>query len=577
MRGIAPKEYYDVVIIGGGISGLTSSALFSRAGVSCAVIEMDSRPGGYLAGFRRKSFRFDSAIHWLNNCGPDGLVTKIFKIIGTDYPKAKPQKNIRRFISDDFNYLVSSNPDELRDEWIKEFPHEKKGILKFFKDAKSISKSFDDHRNLSRTIDSMNLFETAIHGLKMLKFALPFIPHALYDGDNGVTKGLNKYFTDPKLHSVFCSEPDLLSCLIPISWAYSNDFQTPPTGGSQAFPEWLMHVTQQMGGEIFFKSKVSEILLDNNTVKGVKLEHRDVQHEIKCKYVVAACDAETLYTKMLPSTAIPAKIKETLSSAKLYASALTVALGIDCPAEELGLGEEIIYLADPKVSRYDLDHGDPYLSGIHILASSVRDKSLALPEHGTITLFIPAWMDENNTWECDIDENGNYVRSEKYKELKQKFADIVIDRVQDKLIPNFRDHILYCDIATPITHLRYTGNKNGTMMAQKPGKENMQAKVATYKTPVNNLLLSGHWADLGGGIPVAMKSSVNTTLMILKKENNKAFRLLADYMDGKKDVSSLENSTLLMPYNNDWKQELTPAQKTVAKRESVRSATDRTS
>ena len=572
MRGINPKEYYDVVIIGGGISGLTSSAMFARAGMSCAVIEMDSRPGGYLAGFRRKDFRFDSAIHWLNNCGPDGLVTKIFKIIGTDYPKAKPQKKIRRFISDNFNYLVSNNPDELRDEWIREFPHDEKGIIKFFKDAKSIAKSFDTHTELSRTIDSMNLFETAIHGLRMLKFALPFIPHAIYDGDK-ITKGLNKYFTDPKLHSVFCSEPDLLSCLIPISWAHSNDFQTPPTGGSQAYPEWLMYVTEQMGGEVFLKSKVSDITLENNSVKGVNFFHRDVQYNVKCKYVVAACDAETLYTKMLPPTAIPEPLKEKLNSAKLYASALTIALGIDCPAENLGLGEEIIFLADPKVSRYDLNHGDPHLSGIHILASSVRDKSLALPEHGTVTLFIPAWMDDKNTWECDIDEKGNYVRGKKYHELKKQFADIVIDRVQDKLIPNFRDHILYCDIATPITHHRYTGNKNGTMMAQKPGKENMKAKVASYKTPVNNLLLSGHWADLGGGIPVAMKSSVNTTMIILKKESHKAFRLLADYMDGKKQVEDLNNSNILTPYKNNWVQDLTPAQKKVALRKAAANST----
>ena len=198
---------------------------------------------------------------------------------------------------------------------------------------------------------------------------------------------------------------------------------------------------------------------------------------------------------------------------------------------------------------------------------------MALPEHGTVTLFIPAWMDDKNTWECDIDEKGNYVRGKKYHELKKQFADIVIDRVQDKLIPNFRDHILYCDIATPITHHRYTGNKNGTMMAQKPGKENMKAKVASYKTPVNNLLLSGHWADLGGGIPVAMKSSVNTTMIILKKESHKAFRLLADYMDGKKQVEDLNNSNILTPYKNNWVQDLTPAQKKVALRKAAANST----
>lgn len=568
MRTINPKKHYEVVIIGGGISGLTSSALFSKAGISCAVIEMDSRPGGYLAGFRRSDFRFDSAIHWLNNCGPDGLVTKIFKIIGSDYPKAKPQRNIRRFISDKFNYLVTNNPDELKTQWIEEFPHEKKGIELFFNDAKKIAKSFDSHTNLSRTMDTMNLFEKAIHGLKMLNFALPFIPHIRFSNEEKLKKGLNRYFTDPKLHSVFCSEPDMLSCLIPISWAYSKDFQTPPTGGSQAFPEWLTHTTKELGGDIFFKSKVSSVVLENNTVKGVKLTHRDEEFEINCKYVIAACDAETLYTKMLPSTSIPKKMKDSLSGAKLYASAITVALGIDCPAEDLGLGEEIIYLADTTLSKAELADGDPHKSGIHILASSVRDKSLALPEHGTITLFIPAWMDNNNYWGCEIDENGNYIRGEKYKVLKQQYADIIIDRVQDKIVPKLRAHILYCDVATPITHHRYTGNKNGTMMAQKPGKENMKAKVATYKTPVKNLFLSGHWADLGGGIPLAIKSSINTTLMVLQEEKSPAFKIIANYMDGKIDIESLRNNEAIKPYNNNWIQDLTPAQKKVAQRQS---------
>lgn len=565
MRGIDPKQHYDVVIIGGGISGLTSAALFSKAGISCCVIEMDSRPGGYLAGFRRKDFRFDSAIHWLNNCGPDGLVTKIFRIIGDDYPKCKDQKRIRRFVSDDFDYLVTNNPDELKDQWIREFPHEKRGIVRFFRDAKRIGKSFDSYANLSRTMNSMKWYDYPIHGLKMLRFAIPFIPHVRFTGEK-MKQGLNRYFTDEKLHRVFCSEPDVLSCLIPISWAYIKDFQLPPEGGSQSFPEWLMHTIHTMGGEVFFKSRVSEVLTEKNTAKGVRFEHRGTVHTISSNYVVAACDAETLFEKMLPATSVPSKMKERLKGAPLYASALTVALGIDCPAEALGLGEEIVFLADPTVNKADLGQGDPHLSGIHILASTVRDKSLSLPEHGTITLFIPAWMDNNNYWGCITDENGVHDRGADYQRLKEEYATILIDRVEKKLIPNLRKHILYCDVATPITHYRYTGNKNGTMMAQKPGKENYQGKVASYITPVNNLYLSGHWADLGGGIPIAIKSAINTTLLILQKEDPQRFKLLANYMDGKIGLDALRASDLLTPYPNSWIKEPTPAQKKVKRR-----------
>jgi phytoene dehydrogenase-like protein len=308
-------------------------------------------------------------------------------------------------------------------------------------------------------------------------------------------------------------------------------------------------------------------LVEDNVVKGVKFDHRGTIHTISSKYVIAACDAETLFEKMLPQKSVPTKMKERLKGAPLYASALTVALGIDCPAEELGLGEEIVFLADPSVSRHDLGQGDPHLSGIHILASTVRDKSLSLPEHGTITLFIPAWMENNHFWGCEIDEKGDYIRGDEYNRIKDEYANILIDRVEEKLIPNLRKHILYCDVATPITHFRYTGNKNGTMMAQKPGKENYQGKVASYITPVQNLFLSGHWADLGGGIPIAIKSSINTTLLVLQKEDKKRFKLLANYMDGKIGVDQLRNSDLLVNYNNSWIKDPTPAQKKVKRRE----------
>ena len=554
------KKYYDVIIIGAGISGLTSSALLSKAGLKCCVIEMDKKVGGYLAGFDRKGFRFDSAIHWLNNCDENGWVNKIFRIIGDDFPKSKAQKHIRRFISNDFNYLVTNQPDELKNQWLQEFPDDTKGINRFFKDAKSISKSFESHINLSRTMGTMGFFEKTQYGLKMLKFAIPFIPHLKYTGDEGIKKGLDKYFKNDKLKRVFSSEPDLLSCLIPIAWAYSNNFQTPPKGGSQAFPEWLTHSSSQLGADIICDAKVTGILTQDKTAKGVKIQRKGEIIEINSHYVVAASDAEHLYEKLLAPDLIPEKRQLALKNAKLYSSAFTVSIGIDCPPEELGLGEENIYLFDKNSSRKELGDGDPYKSGIHIMASSVRDKSLAPINKGTVTLFIPAWIHSFNNWECEIDDNGDYIRTKRYRDLKKGNAQILINRIEQKLIRNFKEHILFYESATPITHFRYTGNKDGSMMGQKPGKGNMNAKVASYTTPVKNLYQSGHWADLGGGVFIAMKSAVNTSLIILKKENKEQFTLLANYIDGKTNIETIKSSDLFKNYINNWKQMPAPSE-----------------
>ena len=58
------KKDFDVIIIGAGVSGLTAAALLSKAGLKVCVLERHYLIGGYLQGFDRKGFVFDTAIHW---------------------------------------------------------------------------------------------------------------------------------------------------------------------------------------------------------------------------------------------------------------------------------------------------------------------------------------------------------------------------------------------------------------------------------------------------------------------------------------------------------------------------------
>lgn len=94
MSKINIKPYYDVVVIGAGMGGLTATAMLSKAGYSVAVVDAANQAGGYLAGFHRNKFRFDTAIHWLNQCNAGGIIHTVFETIGTDYPKAISQKEL---------------------------------------------------------------------------------------------------------------------------------------------------------------------------------------------------------------------------------------------------------------------------------------------------------------------------------------------------------------------------------------------------------------------------------------------------------------------------------------------------
>jgi phytoene dehydrogenase-like protein len=554
------QPYYDVIIIGAGAGGLTAAALLSKTGFSVCVLEKEQHVGGYLAGFRRKDFRFDTAIHWLNQCTPDGLLGKVFSILGDDYPKAVLQRRIRRYKGDTFDYLLTDDPNELRDQLIAAFPHEKKGLERFFRSAYKLGRSFKNFNKIFRSEETMSFWERMRNKVKLLEFALPFIPFIRFTGEQGKKKGLNRFFRDPDLHKIFCGDSEILGCLVPIGWAYFGDFQSPPKGGSQVIPQWLEHLVGFYGNACALGSRVTEILIEGNTCKGVVFEHRGKVHRVESRYVVAACDVETLYEKMLPESAVPDAFKKKLRGADLYSSSVTVSIALDCPSEDLGFNEELIHLSSEFVPFGAHANGDPATTEISILAPSQRDKSLAPEGQGTLTLYMPSFMDYKSNWFTVRDEHGNYVRGDEYRQLKQEIADVLIARVEDKLGIDLRAHILFYDVATPVTHYRYTGNKNGTMMGARPGRANMQNKIAHYRTPVKNLLLGGHWAELGGGVPIAVKAGCNAALLILQRENPQAFKALTDYMDNKITRDALWSQPCFKPYDHSWRQPLTPAQ-----------------
>ncbi|MEK7500157.1 MAG: hypothetical protein AAB649_06140 [Patescibacteria group bacterium] len=161
-------------------------------------------------------------------------------------------------------------------------------------------------------------------------------------------------------------------------------------------------------------------------------------------------------------------------------------------------------------------------------APSVRDHTLAPEGKSTLTIHCAAWIEQEKFWQTEKD----LERGDAYKKTKQRFADILIDRVEKALGVNIKDHIEVLEIATPVTYWRYTRNRDGSNMGARPTPKNIKNKLAHYRTPVKNLFLGGHWAEYGGGMPIAVKAAANVSLLILKDFKNQEFEKLRDAMDG---------------------------------------------
>ncbi|MHB8874666.1 MAG: phytoene desaturase family protein [Myxococcaceae bacterium] len=526
----------DVVVIGAGIGGLTAAAVLAKAGLSVCVVEMAGRPGGYLAGFERQGFCFDTAIHWLNQCGPGGLVRRIFDFIGPGSPETSPHRRIRRYRGVGFDYLLTNNPDELRDQLIRDFPAERRGITRFFADARQLGAAFSGFPDRMRARETMGWFERMRFHLAMGLFSWPFLKHL----GRSAEKGLKRYFKDEALRRIFCSEEEMLSCLVPIGWAYFGDFQLAPRGGSRMFPRWLCQVLEAFGGSVVYGARVNEIKLEGKRAVGVRFTKGGHPTEIACKHVIAACDVESVYERMLPQGTIDPRFLEKLRGGDLYDSSVTMAIGLNVPAQELGFDEELIFLTPDGVSRQDLSGGDPEKAGLNVFSPSARDPSLAPPGKGTLTVYATANMRYADRWKT----GPGLHRGPEYQALKKEYAEVLIRRLEKTLAPTLRKHIEVLDIATPVTHQRYTGNRDGSLMGARATGKNIRAGLAHYRTPVRNLLLGGQWAEYGGGVPVAVRAGTNSAAIVLQQERPEAFAVLRDVLDGKRAPREIESGAL---------------------------------
>lgn len=512
----------DVVIIGAGMAGLTAAALLVRAGLRVTVVESDAGIGGYLAGFTRKGFTFDSSVHWLNQCAPGGFVHKILSMVDTSVPVCKSMEHIRRYKGESFDYLLTNQPDEFRDALIQDFSKDRDGIRRMFEDAREMGKSLRAFNSLLRSPRTMSLGHKISRQMAMARWSLPLVKHVRASAEDG----LRRYVKGAGLRKVFCTDERFMSIITPLAWSYDNDYQVPPEGGCQTIVDWLRDYIVAGGSHVVTGSAVRSIIVESGVAGGVELVDGSA---IRSNHVISTCDVHSLYGSMLPQDRHGKRMMRLLENADIYESGLTVFLGLDCDPRSLGLGEELIFMTRDGLACEDHHTGNPKSCAVTVVAPSVRTAGLAPEGKGTITLLSAVDINYGDRWKT----GEGMSRGEEYRTFKDEYANILIDRVAESLVPSIREHIEVRNVATPVTYWRYTGNTGGSLMGTKPTGKNIRSGVSRHKTHIRNLYVAGHWSEYGGGVPIAARSALTSSMLVLRNASRAAFDSLCRDVDGR--------------------------------------------
>lgn len=79
---------YDVVVVGGGIGGLTVAALLSARGVNVCLLERQSQVGGCIARVEFGGYDFEPGMGLYTSFGPGGIYEKLFSELPVNAPQA---------------------------------------------------------------------------------------------------------------------------------------------------------------------------------------------------------------------------------------------------------------------------------------------------------------------------------------------------------------------------------------------------------------------------------------------------------------------------------------------------------
>ena len=71
-----------IIIIGGGISGLSAGVYGLLSGFEVSIYEKNALPGGECTGWNRKGYHIDNCIHWLTGTRKDTELYEVWNKVG---------------------------------------------------------------------------------------------------------------------------------------------------------------------------------------------------------------------------------------------------------------------------------------------------------------------------------------------------------------------------------------------------------------------------------------------------------------------------------------------------------------
>jgi all-trans-retinol 13,14-reductase len=502
----------DILIIGSGMSALTSAILLLRKGYSVRILEAHYKAGGYMHSFEKMGHTYDSGAHYVGALAPhepfwallnylevydEGLFTPLDEeAFDSFYFKNQKVKEIH----------YGKGYERVIEHFSESFPEERAGIKTFFETIQNTARNFPTYHFL------VNYDQSKL--LKSLETSL--LTEAKKHTQNAEL--LNAFFGYCGLHGVMPADVSFgLHSIIVDSLIRSGGYGF--RGSGDALVKKLVKKIESLGGEILLKQKVTSFEIKDKKVqslitrKGTVFEADHFIFSGHPKDMIEIAGAEhfrKLYTKRIDKT------PDSIGIMGIY--------GVAKPGTFSNIKRNYYQVTTPLPEHFDPYEKRPLSKDPIISFVTFPDRELN-PKIDEIPFSIHA--PQLYSWVEDWKSQRAYSRNKDYLNFKEKLTDSIFDFVETSGL-KIKENTLKFESSTSLTNRRFNLSPQGSAYGIYHSMDYTGVRALSGKTSIENLFITGQ-NTLFPGIMAASIAGIRTTgFLIGIKETIAGIRKVMD-------------------------------------------------
>ncbi|HEX8709381.1 MAG TPA: NAD(P)/FAD-dependent oxidoreductase [Pyrinomonadaceae bacterium] len=485
----------EVVVVGGGIGGLTTAALLAARGVRVCLLERESRVGGCAASHQQAGYEFEPGASLYASWQPGGLHERVFAELPVAAPEVRavsPSYVVR--LPDGAEIAVSENEEEFEESLRRVFPECAEAARSFYRQLAPLGAA------LKRTALRAPDLVTASR-LRRLRAAGPearLAPQLLSMMNRTAASQMAQ--TSPRFRRFIDAQLQLFAQCDGESCAYlyaavaltlARERMYTIRGGGSALAETLSQSIKQSGGTVRLNATALRLAYDaGGECAGVELLSGEIVGATRA--VVSNLTVWDTYGKLVGPTRTPDAIRRRLKNLRGWGAYLLF-LGMDEEAAARLPAERILALTD---WQQDVPY-DPEQAQLMFASAPAWDTRAPSTKRAvTVSAFTEA-----SQWFAYHEDESEHEAQD------QAMLENCWERLH-RALPELGDRIEVIETATPRTFYEQTRRRLGMVGGVGQSLEVFGPNSITHRTALRNLYLVGDTTFPGQGLAAVTQSAL---------------------------------------------------------------------